>query len=146
MIARNEGVAGDRMYSVSIKGIVLGSLFDLIATFAFAFLLGIYLAISHGGDPEATMLAANSGGWLAFSVIVACVLTVVAGYLAAWIAGRGELTNGTLSAVFSAAIMLPMTWDQPMPWSATVTVLMYMTMPLLGLLGGYLRSRQVNAG
>lgn len=132
------------MYSVSIKGIVLGSLFDLIATFAFAFLLGIYLAISHGGDPEAAMLAANSGGWLAFSVVVACALTVVAGYLAAWIAGRGELINGTLSAVFSMAIMLPMTWDQPMPWSATVTVLLFISTPLLGLFGGYLRSRQVS--
>ena len=145
MIARNEGCCGGLMYSVSIKGIVLGSLFDLIATFAFAFLLGIYLAISHGGDQEAAMRAANSGDWLAFSVVVASALTVVAGYLAAWIAGRGELINGTLSAVFSMAIMLPMTWDQPMPWSATVTVLLFIATPLLGLLGGYLRSRQTNS-
>jgi len=130
---------------VSIKGIVLGSLFDLVATVVFAFSLGFYLAISHGGDQEAAMRAANSGDWLAFSVVVASALTVVAGYLAAWIAGRGELINGTLSAVFSMAIMLPMTWDQPMPWSATVTVLLFIATPLLGLLGGYLRSRQTNS-
>jgi hypothetical protein len=146
MIARTRDVAGDLMYSVSIKGIVLGSLFDLVATFGFAILLGIYLAISHGGDPEAAMLAANSTEWTTVSVIVASAFTVIAGYLAAWIAGRGELINGTLCTVFTVAIMLPMTWDQPMPWSATVTVLLYIATPLLGLLGGYLRWRKTNAG
>ena len=134
------------MYSISIKGIVLGSLFDLITTFAFVFLLGIFLAISHGGDAEATMLAANSAEWMAITFVVTSVLTVVAGYLAAWIAGRGELVNGTLSAVFTIAIMLPMTIGQLTPWPMAIVVIAFLVTPLLGLLGGYLRSRQVNAG
>jgi hypothetical protein len=134
------------MYSVSIKGIVLGSLFDLIASFGFMILLGMFLAISHGGDAEAAMDAAAWAEWTAINLVVMSAITVVAGYLAAWIAGRGELINGTLSAVLSIAIMLPMTISQPTPWPMAVVVIVYVLTPLLGLLGGYLRSRQINRG
>ena len=134
------------MSSVSIKGIVLGSLFDLVATFAFTFALGIFLSVQHGGDAEATMLALCSAEWMTVTIVVTSVFTVVAGYLAAWIAGRGEVINGTLSAVLSTAIALLMSIGQPSPWPGAVMVMLFILTPLLGLLGGYLRSRQVNAG
>lgn len=134
------------MYSVSIKGIVLGSALDLIATYVFMVVLGIFLAISHGGDVEAAMRDANSTEWMTVTIVVTSLFTIIAGYLAAWIAGRGELINGTLSAVFSTAIGLLMSIGQPSPWPMAVMVFLFILTPVLGLLGGYLRSRQVNGG
>jgi hypothetical protein len=134
------------MHSISIKGIVLGSLFDLVATFAFVFALGIFLSLFHGGDAEAAMLAACSAEWMTVSLVVTSAFTVIAGYLAARIAGRGELINGTLSAVLSTAIALLMSIGQPSPWPVAVNLFLFILTPLLGLLGGYLRSRQVKGG
>jgi hypothetical protein len=134
------------MYSVSVKGIVLGSLFDLVVSFVFGIVLIFVLTVSNGGNPDVAMAAMNSGGWFAFQMVVGFALTVIAGYLAAWIAGRGEMINGTLSAVFTMAIMIPMMAGQPLPWSMTVMVILYILTPLFGLLGGYLRWRLVNGG
>jgi hypothetical protein len=136
-------VRGAVVYSVSIKGIVLGSLFDLVMTVVFGIVLVFVLTVSNGGDADVAMAAMYSTGWVAFQLVVASALTVIAGYLAAWIAGRGELINGALSAVFSMAIAIPMTAGQPMPWPLAITVILYVLTPLLGLLGGYMRRRQV---
>jgi hypothetical protein len=100
-MARNLGWCGAVMHLVSIKGIVIGSAPDLVATYVFMFMLGIFLAILHGGDVEAAMLAANSAEWMTVSIVVTSLFTVIAGYLAARIAGRGELINGTLRGVFN---------------------------------------------
>jgi hypothetical protein len=126
------------MSSISIKGILLGSLFDLATTFGFSIILVFAVAVSNGGNPQEV----NSGGWLILNLVVASALTVVAGYLAARIAGRGELINGTLCTLPSMAVSFLLTAGQPSPLSATSTLLLYAVTPLFGLLGGYMRLRQ----
>lgn len=130
------------MSSISIKGILIGSLFDLIATLALSFALLIAVAVSTGCDLEVAGHLATSGPWLVLGLAVGSALTVVAGYLAARIAGRGELINGTLCAVLSLMVGLLFTLGEPMfllePWA----LISYAMTPLLGLLGGYLRLRQ----
>ena len=127
------------MDSVSIKGILLGSLFDLVMTVVFGIVLVFVLTASNGGNADLDVfgrVACLPGGrWLA--------LTVIAGYLAAWIAGRGEMINGTLCAVFTTAIMIPMMAGQSLPWPMTIIVILCILTPLFGLLGGYLRWRRV---
>jgi hypothetical protein len=131
------------MSSISIRGIVLGSLFDLAMTFGFSIILVIAVAVSNGGDPQGAIIAANSGHWLLLNTVVASAFTVVAGYLAARIAGRGELINGTLCTLLSMGVCLLLSAGQPSPFSATPTLILYAITPLLGLLGGYMRLRQV---
>jgi hypothetical protein len=142
-MARNLGGCGGDVYPVSIKGIVLGSLFDLAMTFISGIVLMFVLTVSNAGDADVAMAAMCSPEWLTFQVVVASAVTVIAGYLAAWIAGRGTLINGTLCAVLTTAIAIPMNAGQQMPWPPSVTITLYVATPLLGLLGGYLRSRQV---
>ena len=134
------------MDSVSIKGILLGSLFDLVMTVVIGIVLVFVLTASNGGDADLGMAAMYSAEWLAFQVVVGFALTVIAGYLAAWIAGRGEMINGTLCAVFTTAIMIPMMAGQSLPWPMTIIVILCILTPLFGLLGGYLRWRQVKGG
>jgi len=131
------------MSALSIKGIVVGTLFDLGASFAFSIALGVYLAMSTGGDVEAAVRLGTTGGWLLFGIIVGCVVTVIAGYLAARIAGRGEVVNGGACALVSMAIGLVLSMGQPAYTSEVSTFLLCLLTPLLGLLGGYLRLRQV---
>jgi hypothetical protein len=131
------------MSSISIKGIVLGTLFDLGSTIVFSFVLGVYLGLQTG-DPEAAMRMATSGGWLVLGIVVGCVVTVIAGYLAARIAGRGEIVNGGACALVSMAIGLVLSMGQPAYMSEIWIFLLCLLTPLLGMLGGYLRWRQVS--
>ena len=143
MIPRNEHCFGERiMSSLSIKGILVGTFFDLGVTFAFAIVVGIYLGMQTG-NVEAAMAMANSGGWLLFGIIFGCVITVIAGYVAARIAGRGELLNGGACALLTMIVGLLMSMGQPAYMPEIWTFLLCLLTPLLGLLGGYLRLRQV---
>jgi hypothetical protein len=130
------------MSSISIKGILVGTLFDLGATFVFSIVVGVYLGVQTG-NVEAAVQMASSGGWLLFGIIFGCVVTVIAGYLAARIAGRGELLNGGVCAVLTMIIGLLMSMGQPATMPEVWTFLLCLLTPLLGLLGGYLRLRQV---
>jgi hypothetical protein len=131
------------MSALSIKGILVGTLFDWGVSIVFSIALGIFLGIQTG-SVEAAIMMATSGGWLLFGIIFGCVITVIAGYLAARIAGRGELLNGGVCAFLTMIVGLLMSIGQPATMSGVWTFLLCLLTPVLGVLGGYLRLRQVD--
>jgi hypothetical protein len=131
------------MWSISIKGIIVGHLFSMAASF----LVGIALIIAYAAPHEienferlAEIL--NSGSALAVNLVLSALIGIGAGYVAARVAGKGELINGALSSLGYVAAGLYSIATAPaerLPIYDTVDIA---TAPLLGLLGGYLCLRQ----
>ena len=78
-----------RMFQI-FKALSIGILLDLLATLAVAMLLGLVFAVSFliQGIPDDEVSAriqamAMSRGWLAFSVVVGVLISLMAGFVAA---------------------------------------------------------------
>ena len=70
------------------------------------------------------------------------VVSIAAGYIAARVAGRGELVNAVLCNLIGAGICVLLAQAGP-PAAMTSALILLLTEPLFGLLGGYIRLRQV---
>lgn len=127
------------MSSISVKGIIVGNLTALLA----GVVIGVVLVVMYAApytleDFERLEESISSGigmlGVLAFNGIAA----LMAGYVAAWVAGKGELINGALSsilAVGSDIYNIVSLADEFVIYDVADLALA----PLLGLLGGYAR-------
>ena len=130
------------MSSISIKGIIIGALFDVVASVILGAVALIAIVVSTGVDNiENITNVANSGLFAVTGFAIGSGVSVLAGYIAARIAGRGELINGALSSILCVVMSAGLTLGT-LEMDAIKIVEFLMT-PLLGLLGGYLRSRQV---
>ena len=135
------------MSSISVKGIVVGALFDIIVTFvtSIALVLG-FAASAESIQPETFDQMYDDQSFYVVGTFGGCLVSIVAGYLAARIAGRGELINGALATTISTIILIPLMLigdsGDSGAFSAPDVILLAIT-PLLGLFGGYLRMRQV---
>ena len=132
------------MSSISIKGVLLGALVD----FAGSMFIGIaIIAAAAGllglGDVEATSGAFQAGVPRIVAFALSCPATVAGGYVAARVAERGELINGTL-CTFLSVIVTIMAVEEPWPWKMRDFIELGL-IPLAGMLGGYMRLRQVRA-
>jgi hypothetical protein len=129
--------------SISVKGIIVGNLTALLA----GVVIGVVLVVMYAApyaleDFERLEESISSGigmlGVLAFNGIAA----LMAGYVAAWVAGKGELINGALSsilAVGSDIYNIVSLADEFVIYDVADLALA----PLLGVLGGYLRLRSM---
>jgi hypothetical protein len=91
-----------------------------------------------------TIVAVSHGTpWLyGTQLLVGLACSVFGGYVAAWLAKHDELLNGTLSAFLCVAIgiySIASGKDSNAHW---VQVLILISAPVCGFLGGYLRLRQ----
>lgn len=129
------------MSSISIKGIIVGALFDAVASLVLGAGLVIAIVASTGvGNIEDASIA-YSGTVAVVSYAISGGTSVLAGYIAARIAGRGELINGTLASLVCVVIVTGFTLAD----MDTATIVEFVITPLLGLFGGYLRLRQVRS-
>ncbi len=131
------------MSSISIKGIVAGALFTTIGGFIASFIALLIISKTTGAVTRAEVkaIADSSPLTVICSSLVTIVLVTMGGYLAARVAGRAPLINGTLSTflyVFSGLYML--TGPYPEYWMRNLIATA--AAPLLGLLGGYLFQRR----
>ena len=84
----------------------------------------------------------SSGTLTAPMFFLDAISSVVAGYVAARVAGRGELINAVLYNLLGGGIGLLMGMAMS-PEALTTSLMVLVTEPLFGLLGGYIRLRQV---
>jgi hypothetical protein len=136
------------MRQISPKAVIVGSLFDIIGTQLL--LLVLITAIcapmlaGGGGHVDAAQIRValeNSGLFKVGGWLIGALMSILAGYIAAAIAKRGELLNGALSAVLCFAFGLYALLSGAAahsPWTAPLELVLS---PLLGVFGGYLRAR-----
>lgn len=138
------------MRQISILGVVVGGVFDIvISSIGGAIVIAIAIGaglFSGGTSPDAQHLAeavTNSTSLTTGLAIYGSLISVAAGYLAARIANRAELLNGTLSSllcVIQGVLTLSHTRH-----SITYVAFELIGPPLCGLAGGYLRALRKQA-
>lgn len=142
------------MNKISIKGVLIGGIAYFVATNIFALPLLMYVMVRYGVfrmPPDqmgaATIAALHSNAVIyGVGLLIGSSCTVLGGYLAARIAKRGECVNGALSCLIpnitsSAYLLLRGTVSM----SVSEQLLWLILSPLFGLLGGYLRLKQIDA-
>jgi putative membrane protein (TIGR04086 family) len=75
-------------------------------------------------------------------LLLGLACSVLGGYVAAWLAKHDELLNGGLSSLLCAAIGIYSIASGKDSHAPSVQVLMLISAPVCGFLGGYLRLRQ----
>jgi hypothetical protein len=141
------------MRVLSLKGILLGGIADIVATNIAAFPLIIVAAtrVNTAGLPKAeqskalvTAMQASFGlqvsGW-----ILGGLCSVLGGYIAARLAKRGEVVNGALSAYLCVGLGIYSWVSGSAPVPAWQHLVAFVGSPALGALGGYLRLRQTRS-
>ena len=133
------------MSSISIKGIIIGALVDFAGSRVVGIVLVAVLAMSGGIDDSQNAASAfEAGKFRTAAVALSCLATVLAGYVAARVAKRGELINGTL-CTFSSVALTIFGFGYDSDQRLVRDFIELAVIPLAGLLGGYLRLRQVRA-
>jgi hypothetical protein len=141
------------MRTLSLKGVLLGGIADIVATNVAAFPLMIVAAAQANvaGLPKAeqskALLAAiqASFGLQVTGWILGGLCSVLGGYVAARLARRGEVVNGALSAYLCVGLGIVswVTGSASLPaWQHVVA---FVVSPALGAVGGYLRLKQVKS-
>lgn len=136
--------------NVSLKGVLIGGIVDILSSSVLGIPLAVYAVskvdLAHTPkDQLGAAIAAVSHGnpWLhGMQLAVGLACSVLAGYVAAWLAKHNELLNGTLSSFLCVAIgiySMVSGRDSHAPW---VQILILISAPVCGFFGGYLRLRQ----
>jgi hypothetical protein len=128
------------MHRISLKGVAIGNIADIVATYVVMLPLMIYFAASSGLPPD-RILKESTVLYASFAILGgAC--SVLGGYVSARIAKHDELLNGALSSILCVGSGI----YALISGSAANDLWMHLAFlplsPALGALGGYLRSRQ----
>ena len=93
-------MASDSAYSInriSLKGVAIGNITDIVATYVVMLPLIISIAVSSG-LPPAEVLKGSTVFYVSYTILGG-ICSVLGGYVAARIAKHDELLNGALSAI-----------------------------------------------
>jgi hypothetical protein len=141
------------MSKLSIKGILIGAITDVVATNIFLIPLVIYIVATGdlSGMPEAKMQSAimaalaDDGFIHSIQLVIGCACTVLGGYIGARIAKHDELLNAGLTSFLcmGGGIYSLISGAGDMPLWQHVSLLLFT--PALAVLGGYLRLRTSGA-
>ena len=130
------------MHRISLKGVVIGNIVDIVSTNIAVLPIMIYILISSGpfGDSadSITQVLKASTVFSVSSIILGALCSVLAGYISARIAKRDEVLNGALSSILCVAGGVYSAFSG----SAALHLFLLPVGPVLGALGGYLYSRQ----
>ncbi len=135
---------------VSLKGVLIGGIVDVVSSSLMGIPLAVYalskVDLAHTPKEQlgsAIVAVSHGTPWLyGTQLLVGLACSVLGGYVAAWLAKHDEMLNGTLSAFLCVAIgiySIASGKDSNAHW---VQVLILISAPLCGSLGGYLRLRQ----
>lgn len=130
------------MKRVSLTGVIIGSIIDIVSTNIAVLPVMIYILISSGrplDTPESfSQVLAESGIFRGASIILGASCSVLAGYLAARIAKHDEVLNGALSSILCIAIAL----YSVLSGGPALHLAFLLVSPVLGGIGGYIYSRR----
>jgi hypothetical protein len=141
------------MGKLSIKGIVVGGVCDVVLTSTLALLVVAYvmLKLDLTNIPQAqlhTALAAalqSNTRLYALQLLIGMACSIVGGYIGARIAKHDELLNGLLTSFLCVAISVYSLVEGRVSGSRVLQLTEILASPALGLLGGYLRLAQKRA-
>jgi hypothetical protein len=135
------------MKKVSIVGVLVGGITDIVSTFVLAIPLMVYVGLNVASvhTPKnqihsATMAAMHGIVPMIMSFLAGTLGSVIGGYVAARIAKHDELLNGALSSYLCMAegvyaVLAGTTSQIPLYQQ----IIGFLGSPALGLLGGWLR-------
>ena len=133
---------------VSIVGITVGGITDVVATNILAIPVVVYAMVKFDlfhtpQDPSAITNAIHANPTLyGLQLLIGFGCSVLGGYVAAWIAKHDELLNGALSSFLCIAIGVYSLARGKMSGSLPAEILLLIASPLCAFLGGYLRILQ----
>ncbi len=137
---------------VSILGVVIGGITDVVASSLLAIPLVIYVVVkndllhAHKGS-AAIASSIHSSAWLyGLQLAIGLGCSVLGGYVAAWIAKHDELLNGLLSSFLCTAIGVYSVLSGKDSQSVLVQIFLLTTAPAFAFLGGYARQKQKRMG
>ena len=124
----------------TLKGVVMGNITDIVATYVVMLPLIIYFAASSGLPPakifkESTVLYVSCA-------ILGGVCSVLGGYVSARIAKHDELLNGALSSILCVGGGMYAVISGSAADDLWMHLVFLPLSPALGALGGFLRARQ----
>jgi putative membrane protein (TIGR04086 family) len=133
------------MSKLSIKGVLVGGITDIGATFVLGIPLGIYvvskLDLAH--IPQDKLAAAVSAAMHASvpiyvgQMVIGLGSSMLGGYVAGRLAKHHELLNGAFSSFLCIAVGIYSVFLGKDSHSLLEQVLLFLASPALGLLGGY---------
>ena len=138
------------MKRVSIKGVLLGGLVDIISTNIVSISFVVYVMSTRGllhmppNQVNAAFIATVHGSiWLySLQQLIGCGCSTLGGYLSARIARHDELLNGVLSSFLCVAVGI---YALATGKVATAEFLLFPFSVLSALAGGYFRMLQQRA-
>jgi hypothetical protein len=138
------------MSRISIKGVLIGGVVDIVSSFVLGFPFAIYaiikLHVSHmQSDRAATSVTAAIHGNLPLYIgqlLVGLACSVLGGYVAAWLAKHDELLNGALSSFLCVALGIYTMVSGKDSNALWVQVLLLVASPTFALVGGEMMRRQ----
>ena len=142
------------MKRISILGVLLGGIVDVVATNILAVPLVVYILITRVNflsiPPEeatqsVTRAIQNDGFLFIIQLAIGSACSIFGGYTAALLAKHDELLNGALSAYLCVAIGIYSMLSGTVTESIWLGLLGFILSPALGLVGGYLRLMQVKS-
>jgi len=130
------------MNRISLKGVVIGNIVDIVSTNIAVLPIMMYVLISSGpsevtADSIAEVLKASTV-FRASSIILGALCSVLAGYVSARISKHDKVLNGALSSILCVAGGV----YSGLSGSAAMNLALLPLGPVLGALGGYLNSRR----
>jgi|SRR5215469_7173266 len=137
------------MRKISVKGVLIGGIVDIVSSGFLGLPLAVYALskVDTAHTPKDQLGAAivavtHASPWLyATQLLVGLLCSVLGGYVAAWLAKRDELLNGTLSSFLCLVVgfySILLGKDSHAAW---VQFLMLIASPICGFFGGYLRAQ-----
>ena len=142
---------------ISFKGVIIGGLVDIVATYLAVIPLSIVLAmqVNVASVPKAQqgqVLAAamrSSSMFFLSGIIIGSLCSILGGYVAARIAKHEALLNGALSAWLCIGIGISSMFGKSDTMTPVQHVLYLIASPMLAALGGLLwqrRAARIGAG
>lgn len=134
------------MSKISIKGVLLGGVTDIVATNILSFPIILYAATKIDlarATPDQLAAALHASTSLhVVQLLIGAGASLLGGYVAAWLARHDELLNGALSSFLCVALGIFSLATGHVSSHRLEELLLLPAGPACGLLGGYLRLKQ----
>jgi len=135
------------MRRISFVGVIVGGISDIVLTgilsmpvFVYALVSSGLVAVPRAQQDSALLALVQSNGVLHATLLaLGALASLLAGYIAAWIAKREEVLNGALSSFLCVASELYAFSKGQFGGPIWLAVALLPVSPALGAAGGYLR-------
>jgi hypothetical protein len=136
------------MKRISLKGVTIGNIVDIVSTEIILLPVMIYIVASSGLPPDriadsASAILKASAPFLVWSCILGGLCSVLGGYIAARISKHDEVLNGALSAILCVGSGVHALLSGGASGHVWLHLAYLPLSPALGALGGFLRARQI---